>query len=81
MLVKALIHQPQVLILDEPTKGLDDDSIKLFFKHLLYLNQNEITILMVSHEIEQLVKYSSHFLVFKDKHISSMDKKTYVGLV
>ncbi|MBD8500858.1 ABC transporter ATP-binding protein [Paenibacillus arenosi] len=57
-LARALLHQPDFLILDEPTNGLDPQGIK-DIRHLLLdlVKQRDITILVSSHilsEIEQL---------------------------
>lgn len=81
MLAKALIHKPNVLILDEPTKGLDKKSIEFFFEHLHALKKNQLTILMVSHEIEKLIQYADYFISFKDNTALSISKERYVDSI
>lgn len=49
MLAKALISNPQLLILDEPTTGIDNVSLKSLYSLLEELHQKGITILMVTH--------------------------------
>ncbi len=54
-MARALINQPQLVILDEPTVGLDIESCQEFNALLVALNQNyHVTLLIVSHDIEWL---------------------------
>lgn len=60
MVARALVSNPQVLLLDEPTSGIDMVASEKIFKLLQILNKNlGITIVMVSHDIENAVKYAS----------------------
>ncbi len=55
-LAKVLLKSPEILLLDEPTKGMDA-SFKEIFKSILDdLKQKGVTILMVSHDIEFCAK-------------------------
>lgn len=50
MLARALVIKPEILILDEPTTGIDTKSVKQFYQILGELHGNEkLTILMVTH--------------------------------
>lgn len=50
MLARALVVKPELLILDEPTTGIDTKSVKQFYRILEELHDNEkLTILMVTH--------------------------------
>lgn len=56
-LAQALMESPELLILDEPMNALDDNSVKLIRKILLDLKAKGVTILLASHnkeDIEQL---------------------------
>ena len=55
-IARALANQPRLLILDEPTAGVDVDSIERFYDMLNGLNREGITILLVSHDIGTLTK-------------------------
>src|SRR5690554_6205411 len=51
-IAKALISQPELLLLDEPTVGIDISSQELFYEILDRLNKNyQMTIILVSHDI------------------------------
>ncbi|WP_297810493.1 metal ABC transporter ATP-binding protein [uncultured Finegoldia sp.] len=53
MIAKALANEPKILIFDEPTAGLDQESKENLFRLLKHLNSHhKITILVVTHELE-----------------------------
>ena len=49
----ALLHEPSILILDEPTNGLDPFSIKIMRKEILALNEVGKTILITTHDMKE----------------------------
>jgi zinc transport system ATP-binding protein len=55
-IAKALAAQADVLILDEPTTGIDEPSQAEFYDVLQTLQKEGITIIMVSHEVEAVLK-------------------------
>ncbi len=55
LLARALVGGPELMILDEPTSGMDRQSSDAFYRLLMELNRTSgLTILMVSHEPERL---------------------------
>jgi zinc transport system ATP-binding protein len=52
LIAKALATQPGILILDEPTVGIDEVSQNAFYQLLRKLQQRGMTILMVSHDVD-----------------------------
>lgn len=54
MIVKSLIHNPKILILDEPTAGVDIFSRKLIWDFLKELNKNGVTIILTTHYLEEV---------------------------
>jgi ABC-2 type transport system ATP-binding protein len=52
-IVIALIHQPKVLVLDEPTGGLDAQSRRSLWELVRRLNANGTTIFLTTHYIEE----------------------------
>ena len=55
MIAKAMINNPQILILDEPTAGVDKESKANFFETIDILSEKfSITIVMVTHELKEM---------------------------
>jgi len=52
-IAKALIHDPEILILDEPTAGVDIELRHMLWKFLKKINQEGKTILLTTHYIEE----------------------------
>ncbi len=53
MITKALIHEPELLILDEPATAIDANILKLFYRLLTKLNKEKnITIIWSSHDLD-----------------------------
>ena len=53
MIVRALIHEPRLLILDEPTAGVDIELRRSMWSFLTELNQKGITIILTTHYLEE----------------------------
>ncbi|MCU1733899.1 MULTISPECIES: ABC transporter ATP-binding protein [Pseudomonas] len=53
MIARALIHQPRLLILDEPTAGVDIELRRSMWGFLTELNQQGITIILTTHYLEE----------------------------
>lgn len=74
-LARALVFEPSVLILDEPTTNMDDTSTKNVQNLLAKLNQEKkTTIIMVTHDLEQAQKISHEILYFKDGMVVGKDE-------
>jgi ABC-2 type transport system ATP-binding protein len=53
-LAKALLHEPQLLLLDEPSTGLDPSARREFFNYLARLRENEgVTVVLTTHYMEE----------------------------
>ena len=70
-LAKVLLTQPDILLLDEPTKGLDAHFKEKFAGLIKNLTQNKITVICVSHDIEFCAKYADRCGMFFDGKIVS----------
>lgn len=69
-LAKALLHNPSLLFLDEPTNGLDPEGINEVIHYLRKVNQEEgVTILICSHVLHQLETICDSYLFLIDGRI------------
>ncbi|ACU78541.1 ABC transporter, ATP-binding component [synthetic Mycoplasma mycoides JCVI-syn1.0] len=68
-LVLCLMHQPKVLILDEPTTGLDPLIKNKFIQLMLKLKQNNTTIFLSSHVFEEVEKLCNKVAIIKSGRI------------
>jgi len=89
LVARAIVNEPDLLILDEPTTALDPETREKFFHTLRELNRNRnITIIFITHDIGSIGKYASK-LLYLDKRIifygsfedfcSSKDMGSYFG--
>jgi len=65
-LIAALLHAPRLLILDEPTSGVDVQSRKMILDYLLALKSEGITVIYSSHILEEAEKVCSRFAVLDE---------------
>jgi ABC-2 type transport system ATP-binding protein len=74
-IAKALIHQPSILILDEPTNGLDPAGIVEVRELLKSLAENEgVTILISSHNLDEVSRIATNIaIIHNGRLISKMD--------
>lgn len=56
-IARALINEPKILILDEPTTGIDQKNKDTFYELLHKLNKKGITIILISHDTGTITKY------------------------
>ena len=69
-LARALIMDPPLLMLDEPTAGLDPDSSDAFVTLLRALHQElGLTVVMVTHDLDTLFELSTRVAVLADQHV------------
>ena len=72
-LAKVLLLEPEILLMDEPTKGLDAEFKQVFAEILQVLLYRGVTILMVSHDIEFCARYAHRCALFFDGSIVTED--------
>ena len=69
-LARALIMDPPLLLLDEPTAGLDPDSADAFCALLRSLHRElGLTVVMVTHDLDTLFELSTRIAVLADKQV------------
>ena len=73
-IAQAIIHKPKLLILDEPTNGLDPEGIKELRSLLLKLKEQEnMTILISSHNLKELETICNKIAIIKQGKILSIN--------
>lgn len=72
-LAKVLLTRPKLLLLDEPTKGIDSFFKETFAEILKELKARGITIVMVSHDVEFCARYADLVSMFFDGQILTTD--------
>jgi zinc transport system ATP-binding protein len=79
LLARALCATKKILLLDEPAAGLDPMVTQELYRIIEKINREaNITIIMVSHDIQSAVKYASHILHLKNKQVFFGKTKDYV---
>ena len=72
VLGKWLAMEPRVLILDEPTRGIDVGAKAEIYKHMATLAAQGLTILMVSSEMEEVLGMSDRVVVMRERRIAGI---------
>ena len=82
LVAKALIHGPKVVILDEPTAGVDVELRQNLWDYIKELNKIGVTVLLTTHylnEAQELCDYIS--IINKGKLVASNSKKNLLNLI
>ena len=78
VLARALMHDPELLILDEPTAGVDVETRHALWKYLEDLNKAGKTIILTSHYIEEVERLCSRVAVINGgKIVAEGDTKEF----
>lgn len=65
-IARALLNKPKLLILDEPTVGVDVDNIKTLYETLKNLKEKGITIILVSHDMDFCSDLTDYYLILNE---------------
>ncbi|WP_224983534.1 metal ABC transporter ATP-binding protein [Geomonas agri] len=69
LLARALVNDPALLVMDEPTTALDPETRDSFYKLIFEMNREKrCTVLLVTHDTATIGKYASH-LLYLDKKV------------
>ena len=74
-IAKALVHNPEILILDEPTAGVDIELRHMLWDFLKKINKQGKTILLTTHYIEEAEKLCDYITIINDGKIIKSDTK------
>lgn len=76
LVAKALVHNPPVLILDEPTAGVDVELRSQLWDYVRNLNKQGTTILLTTHYLEEAEEMCDTIAVINHGELVACDKKT-----
>ena len=69
MIARALIHEPKLLILDEPTAGVDIEIRRSMWKYLRRINSEGTTIILTTHYLEEAERLCRHVAIIDEGEI------------
>jgi ABC-2 type transport system ATP-binding protein len=74
LIAKALVHSPPVLILDEPTAGVDIELREQLWRYITALNKKGTTVILTTHYLEEAEKLCSDIAIINHGNIVVSDK-------
>ena len=75
MVARALIHQPKILILDEPTAGVDVEARQSMYKYFREMNKKGTTILLTTHYLEEAEQLCNRIAIINKGEIIKLEDK------
>ncbi len=78
MIARALVHEPKLLILDEPTAGVDIEIRRSMWEFLRKVNAQGTTIILTTHYLEEAESLCRHVAIIDDGRIIENDRMSRV---
>jgi len=75
LIAKALVHNPPVLILDEPTAGVDVELRTQLWEYVRMLNKQGVTILLTTHYLEEAEELCDSIAIINHGEVVACDSK------
>jgi inositol transport system ATP-binding protein len=76
-IVKALSYDARLIIMDEPTSAISDKEVEKLFKVITKLKEKNISIIYISHKIEEIFKIADNITILRDgEYIDTCPAKT-----
>lgn len=71
----ATIHEPKIVVLDEPTSSLDEEAIVVIAKMIRQLKAKGITVIVAEHRLEYLNGIADRYCFFEERKLSTIYSK------
>jgi ABC-2 type transport system ATP-binding protein len=78
MIARALVHSPRLLILDEPTAGVDIEIRRSMWEFLREINEQGTTIILTTHYLEEAENLCRHVAIIDHGNIVANDRMTSI---
>jgi len=78
MIARALVHEPRLLILDEPTAGVDIEVRRSMWEFLRQINEEGTTIILTTHYLEEAEHLCRNIAIIDEGRIIEHDRMTVV---
>jgi ABC-2 type transport system ATP-binding protein len=75
MIAKALVNRPRVLVLDEPTAGVDVELRREMYETIRMLNKQGVTIILTSHYLEEIELLCERVAIIHEGKLIALDHK------
>jgi len=73
LLGKALVHSPQILVLDEPTAGVDIALRQMLWENVRQLNLDGMTVILTTHYLEEAQEMCDQIAIMHEGEIRALD--------
>jgi ABC-2 type transport system ATP-binding protein len=73
LMAKALVHQPPIIFLDEPTAGVDVELRKNLWENVRLLNRQGVTILLTTHYLEEAEEMCDRIAILNKGNLVALD--------
>ena len=73
MIAKALVHQPPIIILDEPTAGVDVELRKNLWENIKILNKNGVSIILTTHYLNEAQEMCDRIAIIDKGELVALD--------
>ncbi len=70
-IVRSLLNNPKILIMDEPTSVLTPDEINKLFKIIKKLVADGLTVIFISHKLDEIINLSDHVTIMRNGEVIS----------
>ena len=73
LIAKAMVHQPPILVLDEPTAGVDVELRQNLWENVKYLNKQGVTIILTTHYLYEAQEMSDRIAILNKGNLVALD--------